>query len=94
MCSTAFCNPILCQNVSSDQVFFFLVIPQYLLNEHDRVVSKVNKTLAPLLVPHVNKLKEALDPLLSTLTWSSIQAHSFFDKGFAAIKEFETLIDR
>lgn len=67
---------------------------QHLLDEHERVLSKVNPTVAPLLVPHVTKLKEALDPLLTSLTWSSIQAHSFFDQGFAAIHTFQILIDR
>lgn len=67
---------------------------QHLLNEHERVLSKVSKNLVNLLVPHVTTLKEALDPLLTTLTWSSIQAHSYFEQGFAAIRTFETLIDR
>ncbi|XP_064087416.1 LOW QUALITY PROTEIN: dynein axonemal heavy chain 5-like [Macrobrachium nipponense] len=67
---------------------------KHLLNEHERVLNKVIKNLSPLLVPHINKLKEALDPLLTSLTWSSIQAHSFFDLGFTAIKTFEVLIDR
>ncbi|ROT80144.1 hypothetical protein C7M84_001143 [Penaeus vannamei] len=67
---------------------------KHLLDEHERVLSKVNPTVAPLLVPHVTKLKEALDPLLTSLTWSSIQAHSFFDQGFAAIHTFQILIDR
>ncbi|XP_063608047.1 dynein axonemal heavy chain 5-like, partial [Penaeus indicus] len=67
---------------------------KHLLNEHERVLSKVSKNLVNLLVPHVTTLKEALDPLLTTLTWSSIQAHSYFEQGFAAIRTFETLIDR
>ena len=67
---------------------------QHLLNEHTRVLGKVSKNLTPLLVPHVTKLKEALNPLLTSLTWSSIQAHSYFDQAFQAVKAFEVLIDR
>lgn len=67
---------------------------QHLLNEHIRVLGKVSKSLTPLLVPHVTKLKEALDPLLTNLTWSSIQAHSYFDQAFQAVRTFEVLIDR
>ena len=50
--------------------------------------------MTPLMVPHVTKLKEALFPLLVSLTWSSIQAQSYFDIAFGAISTFETLIDR
>ncbi|XP_050711756.1 dynein axonemal heavy chain 5-like isoform X2 [Eriocheir sinensis] len=67
---------------------------KHLLNEHIRVLGKVSKSLTPLLVPHVTKLKEALDPLQTSLTWSSIQAHSYFDQVFQAVRAFEVLIDR
>lgn len=67
---------------------------QHLLNEHERVLGKASKNLTSLLVPHIAKLKEALNPLLSSLTWSSIQAHRYFDQSFQAVRNFEVLIDR
>ncbi|KAK3864739.1 hypothetical protein Pcinc_029599 [Petrolisthes cinctipes] len=67
---------------------------KHLLNEQQRVLEKVGKSLALLLVPHVMQLKEAFEPLLTTLTWSSIQAHTYFDQAFQAINTFEVLINR
>ena len=58
------------------------------------MLDKVSNELRPLLVPHVTRLKEALDPALYSLTWSSIQTHTFFDKAMTTLKDFEILIDR
>ncbi|XP_076055178.1 dynein axonemal heavy chain 5-like [Oratosquilla oratoria] len=69
-------------------------IVKHLLNEHRRVLAKVGSDMVPLLLPHMSKLNEALDPALTTLTWTSIHAHTFFEQTFTAIKNFETLVDR
>lgn len=57
------------------------------------MVGKVPEILAPLMQPHVQKVDDALEPGLVSLTWMSLNLDSFIDGVNYELKELEALIN-
>ncbi|KAF2364961.1 Dynein heavy chain domain-1 [Trinorchestia longiramus] len=67
---------------------------RHILLEYEEVRKKACDAVRPLLVPHASLLREALQPGLTSLTWSSVAAEAFLEDMIEEIKAFETLVDR
>nr|XP_032816356.1 dynein heavy chain 5, axonemal isoform X1 [Petromyzon marinus] len=67
---------------------------QVLVAEHARVRGKISATYRKLLEPHLARVNEALQPGLTTLTWTSLNVHSYVEAALAALGELELLLDR
>ncbi|KAJ8789143.1 hypothetical protein J1605_022244 [Eschrichtius robustus] len=65
-----------------------------MLAEYQRVKSKMPLIIEQLMVPHLAKVDEALQPGLAALTWTSLNIKMYLKNAFAKIKALELLIDR
>uniref|UniRef100_A0A2K6PWZ9 Dynein axonemal heavy chain 5 n=1 Tax=Rhinopithecus roxellana TaxID=61622 RepID=A0A2K6PWZ9_RHIRO len=65
-----------------------------LLAEYQRVKSKIPSAIEQLIVPHLAKVDEALQPGLAALTWTSLNIETYLENTFAKIKDLELLLDR
>ncbi|XP_059863189.1 dynein axonemal heavy chain 5 [Delphinus delphis] len=65
-----------------------------MLAEYQRVKSKMPPIIEQLMVPHLAKVDEALQPGLAALTWTSLNIQMYLKNAFAKIKALELLIDR
>ncbi|GAB5567371.1 dynein axonemal heavy chain 8 isoform X1 [Prionailurus iriomotensis] len=65
-----------------------------MLAEYQRVKSKMPPTIEQLMVPHLAKVDEALQPGLAALTWTSLNIETYLKNTFAKIKDLELLLDR
>ncbi|TKC53227.1 hypothetical protein EI555_007550, partial [Monodon monoceros] len=65
-----------------------------ILAEYQRVKSKMPPIIEQLMVPHLAKVDEALQPGLAALTWTSLNIKMYLKDAFAKIKALELLIDR
>ncbi|KAM8815689.1 dynein axonemal heavy chain 5 isoform 1-T1 [Rhynchonycteris naso] len=65
-----------------------------LLAEYQRVKSKMPPTIEQLMVPHLAKVDEALQPGLAALTWTSLNIEAYLRNAFARLKDLEWLVDR
>uniref|UniRef100_G1SYW3 Dynein axonemal heavy chain 5 n=1 Tax=Oryctolagus cuniculus TaxID=9986 RepID=G1SYW3_RABIT len=65
-----------------------------MLAEYKRVKSKMPRTIEQLMVPHLAKVDEALQPGLTALTWTSLNIETYLENAFAKIKDLELLLDR
>ncbi|XP_040833581.1 dynein heavy chain 5, axonemal [Ochotona curzoniae] len=65
-----------------------------MLAEYQRVKSKMSPTIEPLMVSHLAKVEEALQPGLAALTWTSLNIDTYLENAFAKIKDLELLLDR
>ncbi|XP_012498101.1 PREDICTED: dynein heavy chain 5, axonemal [Propithecus coquereli] len=64
------------------------------LAEYQRVKSKMPPSIEQLMVPHLAKVDEALQPGLAALTWTSLNIEMYLENTFAKIKDLELLLDR
>ncbi|EPQ10653.1 Dynein heavy chain 5, axonemal [Myotis brandtii] len=69
-------------------------LQQMMLAEYQRVKSKMPPIIEPLMVPHLAKVDEALQPGLAALTWTSLNIETYLKHAFAKIKDLELLVDR
>ncbi|XP_077982678.1 dynein axonemal heavy chain 5-like [Glandiceps talaboti] len=67
---------------------------QMLLAEVKRVCSKIHVAFEPLMAPHLNKLDDAVNPGLNTLTWTSLTIDTYVDSVYDTLGELELLMDR
>ncbi|XP_025779530.1 dynein heavy chain 5, axonemal [Puma concolor] len=65
-----------------------------MLAEYQRVKSKMPPTIEQLMVPHLAKVDEALQPGLAALTWTSLNIETYLKNTFAKIKDLELLLAR
>nr|XP_060489937.1 dynein axonemal heavy chain 5 [Panthera onca] len=65
-----------------------------MLAEYQRVKSKMPPIIEQLMVPHLAKVDEALQPGLAALTWTSLNIETYLKNTFAKIKDLELLLDR
>uniref|UniRef100_A0A2K5U8Y9 Dynein axonemal heavy chain 5 n=1 Tax=Macaca fascicularis TaxID=9541 RepID=A0A2K5U8Y9_MACFA len=65
-----------------------------MLAEYQRVKSKIPSAIEQLIVPHLAKVDEALQPGLAALTWTSLNIETYLENTFAKIKDLELLLDR
>uniref|UniRef100_A0A8W4FP45 Dynein axonemal heavy chain 5 n=1 Tax=Sus scrofa TaxID=9823 RepID=A0A8W4FP45_PIG len=65
-----------------------------MLAEYQRVKSKMPPIIEQLMVPHLSKVEEALQPGLAALTWASLNIDIYLKNAFAKIKDLELLLDR
>ncbi|XP_016864671.1 dynein axonemal heavy chain 5 isoform X7 [Homo sapiens] len=65
-----------------------------MLAEYQRVKSKIPAAIEQLIVPHLAKVDEALQPGLAALTWTSLNIEAYLENTFAKIKDLELLLDR
>lgn len=60
---------------------------QMMLAEYQRVKSKMPPTIEQLMVPHLAKVDEALQPGLAALTWTSLNIETYLKNTFAKISK-------
>ncbi|XP_078222058.1 dynein axonemal heavy chain 5 isoform X3 [Callithrix jacchus] len=65
-----------------------------MLAEYQRVKSKMPLAIEQLMLPHLAKVDEALQPGLAALTWTSLNIQAYLENAFAKIKDLELLLDR
>uniref|UniRef100_A0A8C6QFD6 Dynein, axonemal, heavy chain 5 n=1 Tax=Nannospalax galili TaxID=1026970 RepID=A0A8C6QFD6_NANGA len=65
-----------------------------MLSEYQRVKSKMPPAIEQLMVPHLAKVDEALQPGLAALTWMSLNIGPYLENAFAKINDLELLLDR
>ncbi|XP_013370435.1 PREDICTED: dynein heavy chain 5, axonemal isoform X2 [Chinchilla lanigera] len=65
-----------------------------MLAEYQRVKSQIPPAVEQLMVPHLAKVDEALQPGLAALTWTSLNIESYLENTFAKIKDLELLLHR
>uniref|UniRef100_H0X0M1 Dynein axonemal heavy chain 5 n=1 Tax=Otolemur garnettii TaxID=30611 RepID=H0X0M1_OTOGA len=65
-----------------------------MLAEYQRVKSKMPPVIEQLMIPHLAKVHEALQPGLAALTWTSLNIETYLENTFAKIKDLELLLDR
>lgn len=67
---------------------FASISSQMMLAEYQRVKSKMPPTIEQLMVPHLAKVDEALQPGLAALTWTSLNIEVYLKNSFAKIGKF------
>ncbi|XP_043743727.1 dynein axonemal heavy chain 5 [Cervus elaphus] len=65
-----------------------------MLAEYQRVKSKMPPIIEQLMVPHLAKVDEALQPGLAALTWTSLNIEMYLKNAFAKIRDLELLLNR
>uniref|UniRef100_A0A4X1TUI0 AAA+ ATPase domain-containing protein n=1 Tax=Sus scrofa TaxID=9823 RepID=A0A4X1TUI0_PIG len=60
---------------------------QMMLAEYQRVKSKMPPIIEQLMVPHLSKVEEALQPGLAALTWASLNIDIYLKNAFAKISK-------
>ncbi|EPY86356.1 dynein heavy chain 5, axonemal [Camelus ferus] len=65
-----------------------------MLAEYQRVKSKMPPIMELLMVPHLAKVDEALQPGVAALTWTSLNIEMYLKNAFAKIQDLELLLDR
>lgn len=64
-----------------------------MVEEYDRVISKVPELFSVLMQPHKEKLDVSISPGLTSLRWTSINIQGFVDNSHAAIRQFDQFVD-
>ncbi|XP_078247829.1 dynein axonemal heavy chain 5 isoform X3 [Pogona vitticeps] len=67
---------------------------QMMLAEYKRVKSKIQAPLLTLMIPHVAKVDDAIQPGLTTLTWTSLNIEKYLQNVLDKLADFELLLDR
>lgn len=60
---------------------------QMVLSEYQRVKSKMPPTIEQLMVPHLARVDEALQPGMAALTWTSLNIGTYLENASAKISE-------
>ncbi|XP_061572400.1 dynein axonemal heavy chain 5 [Cololabis saira] len=67
---------------------------QLILSENTRVRAKIQTAFQQLLIPHVAKVDEVIQPGLTSLSWTSLNIDMYFSHIEKALVNLELLIDR
>ncbi|XP_062835458.1 dynein axonemal heavy chain 5 isoform X2 [Anolis carolinensis] len=67
---------------------------QMMLEEYKRVKSKIQAPLHVLMAPHVAKVDEAMQPGMTTLTWTSLNIEMYLQNILDKLADLELLLDR
>jgi dynein heavy chain len=67
---------------------------QHVAGEYDRVYKMIPELYSRLMIPHVNKVDEAVGPGLTIVTWTSVNIPAYVDSVYKAIAELELLVNR
>lgn len=65
-----------------------------MLEENQSVRSKIPDTFSVLMIPHLEKVDEALSPGLTVLRWTSLNIINYIEGVRKALKELEILISQ
>ncbi|KAM9098289.1 dynein axonemal heavy chain 5 [Sarcophilus harrisii] len=65
-----------------------------MLEEFKRVKSKIRPAIEQLMVPHLAKVYEAIQPGLISLNWTSMNIEGYLQNIFRVLSEVELLLDR
>lgn len=65
-----------------------------LLQENQRVRSKIPTAFESLMGPHVTKVDRRLEPGLSKLSWTSLNIQEYVQEVYSVLGELELLMDR
>ena len=76
-------------DIQSEILFdnFTPVSLQMMLAEYQRMKSKMPPIIEQLMVPHLAKVDEALQPGLTALTWTSLNIEMYLKNAFAKISK-------
>ena len=64
------------------------------MEENKRIRGKIPALFLPLMVPHLERVEEAISPGLTMLRWTSLTLENFLEAVMKVLKELELLIDR
>ncbi|XP_058868792.1 dynein axonemal heavy chain 5 isoform X2 [Acipenser ruthenus] len=67
---------------------------QMILTENTRVRSKIQSVFEQLMVPHLAKVVDAIQPGLTSLNWTSLNIEKYLNRISKALAELELLTDR
>ncbi|XP_048253391.1 dynein axonemal heavy chain 5-like isoform X2 [Haliotis rufescens] len=67
---------------------------QMMLEENKRVLGKIPAAFEMLMGLHIAKVDDAIEPGVTTLTWTSINIHEYVGEVYKALAELELLMDR
>ncbi|MBN3299949.1 DYH5 protein, partial [Amia calva] len=67
---------------------------QMVLAENTRVRSKIHTAYEQLVVPHLAKVDEAIQPGLTSLNWTSLNIEKYINGIISALADLELLVDR
>ncbi|KAH0618009.1 hypothetical protein JD844_016916 [Phrynosoma platyrhinos] len=67
---------------------------QMMLAEYKRVKSKIQAPLHMLMAPHVAKVDEAMQPGMTSLTWTSLNIEKYLQNILDKLADLELLLDR
>ena len=65
-----------------------------MLQESQRVKSKIPMAFEALMGPHTSKVDTALEPGLTKLSWTSLNIQEYMDKVYKTLADLELLMDR
>jgi dynein heavy chain len=65
-----------------------------MLQESQRVKSKIPTAFEALMGPHTSKVDTALEPGLTKLSWTSLNIQEYMDKVYKTLADLELLMDR
>ena len=71
----------------------YTVSIQLMVAEYCRVTDKVPELFKTLMVPHVEKVNEAISPGLTVLQWTSLSVDGFLQSAYNAITSFEHMLE-
>ena len=61
------------------------------MSENKRVRQKIHSSIEPLMLPHLSKVDDALDPGLTFLSWTSINIDQFIENAHKALGKSKLL---
>ncbi|XP_033755107.1 LOW QUALITY PROTEIN: dynein heavy chain 5, axonemal-like [Pecten maximus] len=67
---------------------------QMMLQENQRVRSKIPTAFEALMGPHTGKVDSTIDPGLNTLTWTSLNIKEYISEVYNDLQALELLMDR
>ncbi|XP_030605717.1 dynein heavy chain 5, axonemal isoform X1 [Archocentrus centrarchus] len=67
---------------------------QLMLSENTRVRAKIQSVFEQLAMPHVAKVDEAIQPGLTSLSWTSLNIDKYLSRVDKALADLELLMDR
>ena len=76
---------VLTESVGSVPLTLLFYVPQYLLSENNRVRGLIPSAIEVLCGPHVQKVEDALEAGLTTLSWTSINVVPYVEKAHKAL---------
>jgi len=66
----------------------------FTLREQERVSSRINPIIRPLLTAHLDDIDVKLQPGVKTITWTSLNIENFLETADLAMKELDDLVTK